>query len=368
MEDVAVLDVGVADVGRAQAVVLRLLARRGAVVRHLLDADEPGERRRTDLDLVEPRDQAVDRVGELLHVEGDRGHLADRGVAGRDEPAAPDERGRDRQHVGDLDGREEDGAQVERPALGAKRVGEVGVDALDAPAAEAERIDGAAAVDGLADGARHRRVGRPLPEVARRGALQVPAHADQDRRQPDDARERRDRADEHRGDDGQQDRHRGDQRLGDGEADRARQRVDVGGRARDEIAGARTLDDGERQREHLAHEVLAQAREHLLREHERRAAREPGQDRLREHGRGQDGDEPVDVPGRRPVLDGLDEQAEQPRPGEAGHGGEPVQDEHDGEPAAVAPEQRGRVPPHLRPGRDRQPLAHAASSRVTASR
>ena len=73
-----------------------------------------------------------------------------------------------------------------------------------------------------------------------------------------------------------------DQRLGDGEADRARERVDVGRRARDEVAGAGALDGRERQREHAPHEVLAQLGEHLLREHERRAPREPGEDRLRD--------------------------------------------------------------------------------------
>ena len=108
VEDVAVLHVGVADVRGAQPLVLRLLAGGLAVVGDLGDADEARERRRADLDLVEPRDQAVDGIGELLHVEGDRRHLADRRVAGGDEPAAPHERHRHRQHVGDLDGREED--------------------------------------------------------------------------------------------------------------------------------------------------------------------------------------------------------------------------------------------------------------------
>ena len=111
--------VGVADVVR------RAAGRRPAPRRspsrsfgNLRDPDEPRERGRPDLDLVEPRDQAVDRVGELLDVERDGGHLADRRTSGRDEPPAPGERGRDGQDVGDLDGREPDRAQVERSPLG----------------------------------------------------------------------------------------------------------------------------------------------------------------------------------------------------------------------------------------------------------
>ena len=349
MEDVAVLHVGVADVGGAQPLVLRLLAGGLAVVGNLGDADETRERRRADLDLVEPRDQTVDGIGELLHVERDGRHLTDRGVAGGDEPAAPHERHRHRQHVGDVDRREQDRAEVERPALGAVGVREVGVDALDAPPPEAERVDRTAAVDRLADGAGHRRVGGALPEVALRRPLQVPPRPDQDRRQADDARQRCDRADEDGGDDRQQDRDRRDERLRNREADGARERVDVRGRARDEIARARALDHGERQREHLAHEVLAQIGEDLLREHERRAPREPGQHRLRDHGDGEHRDDAVDVAGRRALIHRLDERAEQERPDEPGQSGERVQAEHDGERAAVAPQQRGRVPADLGP-------------------
>ena len=151
MQDVAVRHVRVAHVLGAQPVALGLVVRRVAVRRDAGDADEPRERRRADLDLVEPRDQPVDGIGELDDVERDRGHLADRGVAGRDEPAAPGERGRDRQHVGELGRREPDRAQEERAHLGAVGVVEVGVDAPDALLAQAQRLDGPAALDGLAD-------------------------------------------------------------------------------------------------------------------------------------------------------------------------------------------------------------------------
>ena len=131
---------------------------------------------------------------------------------------------------------------------------------------------------------------------------------------------------------------------GNREAHRACERVDVRGRARDEIARARPLDDGERQREHLAHEVLAQVGEHLLREHERRAPREPGEHRLRDHRDDEHGDDAVDVRGRRALVHRLDEVAEQERPDEPGQRGERVQAEDDGERAPVAAQQHGRIP------------------------
>ena len=78
-------------------------------------AGEPGA---TDLDLVEPRDEPVDRVGQLLRVEHDGRHLADRGVPGVDEPAAPQQPGDDGEHVGDLRARE---PEARKPAcLGAQ--------------------------------------------------------------------------------------------------------------------------------------------------------------------------------------------------------------------------------------------------------
>ena len=248
VEDVVPLAVRVADVVRLQPLADRLLAARRPVVRNLRDSDEPRERGRPDLDLVEPRDQAVDRVDELLDIERDGGHLADRGTSGRDEPTAPDERGRDGQDVGDLDGREPDRAQVERSPLGCVGVLQIRVDPADPLPREPERVDRPATVHGLADGAGQRRVGRPLPEIPRRRVAEVPARAEHDRRQPDDARDRGDRADEHRRGDGQHGRHGRDQRLRNREPNRPRERVHVGGRARDEVAGAGPFDGRERQR------------------------------------------------------------------------------------------------------------------------
>ena len=110
------------------------------------------------------------------------------------------------------------------------------------------------------------------------------------------------------------------------------------------------------------------SREHLLGEDERRAPREPREDRLGEQEDGEDEHERVDVAARRPVLDRLDERAEEGRAGEAGGGGERVQAEHPDEPAAVAAAEQPRLRAQLGPVCDRQELAHSSSPRVTVSR
>ena len=48
------------------------------VVGHVRDAEQPGQRRRADLQLVEDRDDPVDRVDQHLHVERRRGDVAER--------------------------------------------------------------------------------------------------------------------------------------------------------------------------------------------------------------------------------------------------------------------------------------------------
>ena len=198
--------------------------------------------------------------------------------------------------VGELGGREPDRPQEERAPLGAVGVAQVGVDPPHALLAQAERLERAAALDRLADRAGERRVRGALPEVAR------PARAS--------------------GTSACRTKSTGTptmhgraasgltqiaaatvstaviaaiSRLRHGEADRARQRVDVGGRPRDQVAGAGALDRRERQREHAAHEVLAQLGEHLLGEHERGAPREQGQRSSARRGRREHEDDLVDV-------------------------------------------------------------------------
>ena len=160
----------------------------------------------------------------------------------------------------------------------------------------------------------------------------------------------------------------GDQRLRDGEADGARERVDVGGRARDEVAGPGALDGRERQREHAAHEVLAQLGEDLLREHERGPAREPGEDRLDDEEDREQADDLVHVRRRRAVLHGLDERAEERRSGEAGSRGGRVQADHAEQRPPVAAPEPTRLRAQLVAGRDREQLVHRSSPRVTVQR
>jgi hypothetical protein len=81
VQDVAILDVRVPDVLGPQVVAVRLVVLRLPVGRHADDPDETRERRGADLDLVQPGDEPVDRIGELHDVERDRGHLADRGAS-----------------------------------------------------------------------------------------------------------------------------------------------------------------------------------------------------------------------------------------------------------------------------------------------
>jgi hypothetical protein len=97
----------------------------------------------------------------------------------------------------------------------------------------------------------------PLPQVALRCALQIPTSHDPDCRYACQERQRSRRAHPDRGHDRERGGHGSDQRLGDREADRARERVDVCGGARDEIARSRPLDGRERQGENTPHEVLA---------------------------------------------------------------------------------------------------------------
>ena len=68
VQHVAAVDVRVPHVLRREPLVGRLVVGRGAVGRDVRDPDQARERGCADLDLVEPRDQAIDRVGELHDV------------------------------------------------------------------------------------------------------------------------------------------------------------------------------------------------------------------------------------------------------------------------------------------------------------
>ena len=368
VEHVAIGDVRVAHVLGGQALVLGLVVGSGPVGRNAGDPHQAGERGRADLNLVEPRDETVDRVGQLHDVEGDRRHLTDRRMPRGDEPATPRQRRRHRQHVRELRGREPDRAQAQRPPLRAESLLQVLVDAPHALLAQAERLDRAAALDRLPDGAGERRVRRALPEVRGRSTPQVPARPDVESRRTGDAGQRGQRVDPDGRGHGQDRRHGRDQRLRNREANRARERVDIGGRARHEVAGARALDGRERQGEHAAHEVLAQLGEDLLGEDEGGAARQPREDGLRDQEDGQHDHELVDVASCSSLLDSVDQAAEQRRPGEAGGGRHGVEADDAQERSLVPSAENPRLPAQLRPVRDRQQLAHRSTPRVTVSR
>ncbi len=269
MQHVASRDVCVAHVVGAQPVIVRLLSRCPTIRRHVGDPDEARERRASHLDLVEPREQAIDRIGELLDVEHDRRDLANRGVARSDEPSSPGERRDDGQDVGDVDRREPDRPQAKREPLRGIGVGEVRVDPPCALVREPERLHRATAVDGLARRAGERGIRGTLPEVSGGGIAQIPAGADDEDRHADEAGKRRDRAHPDRRADDEERRDARDRGLGDREPHGAREGVDVGRRPRDEIADSRPLDGGERQRENAPHEIVPQLGEHPLGEHER---------------------------------------------------------------------------------------------------
>ena len=309
--------------------------------------------------------EPVDRVGELHDVERDGRHLAERGLSVRDEPAAPRERGGNREHVGELGRREPDRAQEERSHLCLVRVVEVGVDAVDAFLPQAQSLDGPSTLDRLADGAGQRRVRRALPEVARRSPVEVPPGAEEEQRDAREAGEGRQGADPNGRGHGEHRRDRRDQRFRDGKAHRTSERVDVSGGARDEVAGAGPLHRRERQAQDAAHEVLAELGEDPLREHERGPPREPGEHGLHDEEPGEQEDDLVDVRASRPILDRLDEGAHEQRAGEPGGRGGRVEADHAGQAAPVPSAQPLRLVAELVACRDRKQLVHTSSPRVT---
>ena len=126
------------------------------------------------------------------------------------------------------------------------------------------------------------------------------------------------------------------------EADDVRERLDVVGRARHEVAGAGPLDRRQRQLDDAAHELLAQLGEDRLAHDERRPAGEPRDDRLHDHGAGDPEGEGVDDLERAAVADLVDEQADDARRDERCDRRDRVQAD-DAQQAAAVPAQRGRA-------------------------
>ncbi len=76
VQHVAPLDVREPHVVGVELLAVRLAAADLAVVGHLGDAEQPGQRGGAELELVEDRDDPVDRVDQHLHVERRRGDVA----------------------------------------------------------------------------------------------------------------------------------------------------------------------------------------------------------------------------------------------------------------------------------------------------
>ena len=172
-------------------------------------------------------------------------------------------------------------------------------------ATEAERLDGARALDGLRQRGGDLGVRRGLAQVAVLGAGEVPPQADDQRREREQAGQEHPPADAERGGEGQ---HRGDDRdrpLRQRPAHRPAEPVDVAAGAGEQVAGAGRLDGADRQGEGVLDEVLAQLGQHQLAHHLGAVAGVAGEHRLGHEEDRQPEDDLVDVVDGGAVLDGL---------------------------------------------------------------
>ena len=147
-----------------------------AVGPDLGDAEQPARRRGADLEPVDLADQPVERVAQRLDVQDGGGDLAEV------DPAAVVGVGADQQgdHARGLEGeverREEQVAQRHAVALGLGRHLDVVVAGADPHAGQAQRLEGAGALDGLGERGVDPGVRRALGDVALGCAPQVAAH------------------------------------------------------------------------------------------------------------------------------------------------------------------------------------------------
>ena len=240
VQHVAPLDVGEADVLGVELLRRRRRARRPRGRR--APAPTPSSRASdggAELELVEDRHDPVDRVDEHLDVERRRRDLGQRDLAAacrasrRRAACRPPAAGSSSSMLGKKTVRR---CSVYFSAL--ERLRAVVVAQLDPLRAEAERLDGARALDGLGERGGDLGVRRGLGEVAVLGAGEVPPQPDHQRRQREQAGQRHPPADAERGGEGQ---HRGDDRdrpLGQRPPHRPAQPVDVASRCGS--AGRRT--------------------------------------------------------------------------------------------------------------------------------
>ena len=306
-------------------------------------------------------------IGSLIcdDVEGHRGGRADRDRVVQREPAAPHQSRGDRQGERDLDGREPDEPHQQRVHLGVEGLAHVGVDPLALARAEALGVDRARALGRLGDRARHRRVARALAHVARARVVQVALRRDVEQGERHQSAERGEGADDQHRDEGEGRLDDGDQPLGHGEAHGARERLDVVGRAAEQVAGAGALDLDEGERQHAREESLSQLGEDLLAERVAAPARQVGEPGEGERRPDEDRDVERHARAGEPVGGGLvDDAPDDPRRHEPGDRRETVEGEHDAELAPVVRDQRARGDANLVARGDGE-LAHSPSSRRT---
>ena len=249
----------------------RAAGRRRSIGLHLGDAEEAARRRGTDLEPVDLADQPVEGVGQRLDVQDRCGDLAEVDPATAVGVGADQQGDHTRRPEREVERDEQDVAQRHRVALGLRRDLDVVVARAHPHTGQAQRLQGASALDGLGERGVDAGVRRALGDVGLRCTAQVAAHGPRRRGEGEQRR--------HREDDGVE-QHRADrQEHGEQRDDRHRQAVldrpahgaDVAGDPGDEVAGAGALDGAERQPQDGAHDVLAGGREQVLAE-ERRGA------------------------------------------------------------------------------------------------
>ena len=257
VQDVATGQVGEPDVGRDQPLTVGAGSGGTAVGGHVGDPDQPGQRGGADLQLVDPAEQPVERVDEQLHVQGDGRDLGQGSLAAGVQGAAEQDHPDDGQHERQVDQRKPDHPQPQGVPLDGVGSSDLGLALAQSGVLAAQGLDGPRAVGGLGQPGGDLGVRRPFAQIASGRAAQVPAGRKPQDRAGDEHRARHLRCGQEGGRDGQDGRQRGNQHLGDGVADGLAQRVDVGGRAAEQVAGSGPFDRRQRERDDPFEEVFA---------------------------------------------------------------------------------------------------------------
>ena len=225
-------------------------------------------------------------------------------------------------------------------ALGLRGDGDVVGARLHPGLREAERLDGARALDGLGERGVDAGVRRALGDVRLRSASQVGADGRGAHREDGECGQREHERVEHHRHDRQEDGHQRDQQARDAPLHRACHRPDVAGDAGDEVARARSLDAADREPQDRADHVLACGGEEVLAEVRGGPLGTEGEDRLQDHHPDHGQGEGVETGSRGTVgVDPVDQRPEQPRDHQRGAGGECVEEDEQREGALAAADQ-----------------------------